>query len=160
MNDYPYSVLMKDERAYEIMQLRDQYDNTFTDLAKEYGLSAARVVQLYNRIKLKQVRLYIHHIAVVSGCENTLQMRDVYNAAFECYRDMAYVCAYLEKEYAGILTPYRAGEPGMPKRFLDTIPPFRKTLSKKAIDRVIEMREAEKASYRRIAEELHITAVY
>ena len=31
LKDIPYSVLKKNRRAYEIMLLRDQYENTFTD---------------------------------------------------------------------------------------------------------------------------------
>lgn len=67
MKDIPYSILKQDERAYEIMLLRDQYGNTFTDIARECEISVARVVQIYNKIKIKQIRLYINHIAVVFG---------------------------------------------------------------------------------------------
>lgn len=153
----PYSVLKRDERAYEIMLLRDQYDNTFTDISKEFEISAVRVIQLYNKLKVKQIRLYINQIAVVLGHENTSQVRKVYDDVTECYQDRRYSCAYLEKKYKDILTDYRNGEPGMPAWFVRSIPPFRLELSKKTIARVIEMREVEKVSFVKIAKELRMT---
>lgn len=36
------------------MLLRDQYGNTFTDIAKEYEISVTRVREIYNRTKIKQ----------------------------------------------------------------------------------------------------------
>lgn len=157
LKDIPYSLLKQDERAYEIMLLRDQYANTFSDIAKDYEISVARVVQVYNRLKVKQVRLYINHIAVVLGYESTSQIRGIYHAAYDCYQERSYACAYLEKKYSDILTEYRDGEPGMPAQFVRSMPPFKPQLSKKAIARVIEMRESERASFVSIAKELHIT---
>ena len=56
LKDIPYSILKKDGRAYEIMLLRDQYDNTFTDIAAEFELSVTRVTQIYFRLKVRQIR--------------------------------------------------------------------------------------------------------
>ena len=67
MKDIPYSELKKDKRAYDILMLRDQHNNTFTDMAKEYEISAIRVRQIYIKIKMKQMRLYIRHISIVLG---------------------------------------------------------------------------------------------
>lgn len=153
----PYSVLKQDERAYKIMLLRDQYDNTFTDIAKEYGISVVRVKQIYNKTKMKQTRLYITYISIVLGHENISQIRKVYDEAYECYQDWTYACAYLEKKYKDILVEYRSGEPGMPAQFIKSIPPFKPKVSKKTIARVVEMREAEKASFIAIGKELHMT---
>lgn len=153
----PYSTLKQDERAYEILLLRDQHDNTFTDIAKEYGITVARVSQIYSRIKVKQIRLYIHHIAAVLGHEDTSQVKKVYDKASECYQDRTFACAYLEKKYKAILDEYRAGEPGMPSQFVRGMPPFRPKLSQKTIARVIEMREVQKASYETISNELFLT---
>ena len=149
--------MMQDKRAYEIMLLRDQYGNTFADIAKDYEISVARVVQIYNKLKIKQIRLYINHIAVVLGFEGTSQVRKVFNDAYECYQELPYACAYLEKKYKDILSEYRAGEPGVPTHFIKNMPPFRPKPSKKAIARVIEMREVEKASFVTIAKELRMT---
>lgn len=157
LKDIPYSLLKQDGRAYEIMLLRDQYDNTFTDIAKEFGISPARAVQIYNKIKRKQRGLYINHILFVLGHENTAQIRKIFDDVFECYQDKAYAYAYLEKKYSGVLTEYRGGEPGMPTRFLIDMPPFKPQLSQEAIARVIEMRESEKASFVAIAKELDMT---
>lgn len=57
LKDIPYSELKEDRRAYDIMILRDQYNNTFADIAKEYGISLVRARELYSRIKVKQIRL-------------------------------------------------------------------------------------------------------
>lgn len=157
MKDIPYNTLMQNKRAYEIMLLRDQFDNTFTEIAKEYEISAQRVKQIYHNIKLKQIQLYINHISLALGHENVTQVKNVYDNAYECYHEWTYACAYLEKKYKGILNEYRNGEPGMPKQFLKSMPPFKSKLSKKIISRVIEMREDEKASYLTIGKELHMT---
>ena len=157
MKDIPYSILKQDERAYEIMLLRDQHGNTFTDIAKECERSVARVVQVYNKLKIKQIRLYINHIAVVLGYSGTSQVRKIYDDACECYQDLSYAGAYLEKKYKDILTEYRDGEPGMPTQFIRSMPPFKPKLSEKTVARVVEMREAEKASFAAVAKELRMT---
>lgn len=35
MKDIPYSVLKEDKQGFEILMLRDQNNNTFTDIAKK-----------------------------------------------------------------------------------------------------------------------------
>ena len=157
MEDCPYSVLKDEGRSYELMLLRDQHGNTYSDLAREYGLSPTRVSELYYRIKRRQIKLYITHISVALGNENTSQVWKVCHDAFQSYQDWTDTCAYLEKRYRAILTEYRAGEPGMPDQFLKAIPPLRPKLSKKTIARIIELREAKNASFVAIAEELRIT---
>lgn len=157
LKDIPYSVLKQDRRSYEIMLLRDHHGNTFTDIAKEYEISVVRVVQLYHKLKIKQARLYINHIAFSLGLESTSQIREVYSTAYECYQERSYACAYLEKKYRNILTAYRDGEPGMPMQFIKNMPPFKPQLSKKTIARVVEMRETEKASFVAIGKEMRLT---
>jgi len=157
LKDIPYNLLKKDERAYEIMLLRDQHDNTFKDIAKEYEISIARVIEIYRRTKVHQIRLYINHISIMLDHENTSQIGKVFNDANECYWDRTYAAAYLEKKYADILNEYRAGEPGMPMHFIKNMPPYKSKLSRKAINRVIEMREKEKASFKKIGNALRIT---
>lgn len=144
LKDTPYDVLKQDERAYEIMLLRDQYGNTFTDIATEFRISVTRVSQIYKTLKIKQIRLYINHVSVTLGYESISQVRKVYEEARECYQEHSFACAYLEKKYNDILTPYRDGEPGMPIHFIKSMPPFKPKLSKKAINRIVEMREVEK----------------
>ena len=157
LTDTSYSNLKENKRAYEILLLREQYDNTFAYIAKEYEISVTRVVQIYHKLKRKQILLYINHITVALGYESSSQVRKVFNVANECYQDWVYACAYLEKKYTDILTEYRAGEPGMPMQFIKNIPPLKPHLSKKMIARVIEMRETEKASFVTIAKELRMT---
>lgn len=157
LKEIPYSELKKDKRAYDIMILRDQYNNTFTDIAKDYEISFIRVRQIYSKIKIKQIRLYIRHISIALGHENTAEVRKVFEAANECYQDFTYACAYLEKKYKNILDEYRAGEPGMPKEFIQNLPPLKRKLNKNAISRIIEMREIEKATYAVIGKEMRIT---
>ena len=127
LKDIPYSCLKQDGRAYKIMLLRNQHGNTFTDIAKECEISITRAAQIYNKQK-KQVQLYINHIAVTLGYENIVAVRNVYNAAHECYQNCTYACAYLEKEYKTILIEYRDGEPGMPAQFIKRMPPFKAKL--------------------------------
>ena len=157
LKDIPYRVLKEDRRAYEIMLLRDQYNNTFTDIAAEFELSVTRVTQIYFQMKVRQIRLYIHHVSIALGYDSTSQIIKVFNEAEDCYQDHTYACAYLEKKYKDILTEYRDGEPGMPAQFVKGMPPFKPKLSKKMIARVVEMREAEKASFITIGKKLRIT---
>lgn len=107
-NQYPYSLLKRDERGYTILLLRDQQGLAFTAIAKELGLSPSRVAQKYNQMKVKQKNLYIRQIAAEQMCENTSQMKKVFRDAYECYQSTPYVCAYLEKMYPDILREYRA----------------------------------------------------
>lgn len=157
LKDIPYSVLKQKERGYEIMLLRDQHGNTFTDIAKEFEISVTRVKQLYDNLKRKQIRLYINHIAAALGYESCSQIQKVYDNAYECYQDWTYACAYLEKKYKDILMEYRHGEPGMPAQFIRNMPPFKPKLSKKTVARVIELRDIEKASFAAIAKEFRMT---
>ena len=152
MIDIPYSELTKDDIAYEVMLLRDLYDNTYSDIAKEHGVSNTAVVNVYSRIKIKQLRLYARHLAIVHGHENT----DAFsiNAVYDCYWDFRYVAAYFEKEYGDILTEYRAGEPGMPEQFIATLPPLINELSAEDIDRLIRLREDDKKTFPAIGKEL------
>jgi len=155
LTNIPYSVLKENERAYEVMLLRDLYGNTYTDIAKEYGVRLTRIIQLYHKSKIKQLRLYTRHLAIVYGHENTTAFS--INAIHDCYWDFKYVAAYFEKEYGDILTEYRAGEPGMPEQFIATLPPFIEALSAKTIDRLIQMREVEKKTYPAIGKDLLLT---
>ena len=157
LKDIPYDVIKQDKRAYEIMLIRDQHGSSFAKIAKEFDISASRVIHLYYKVKLKQIHLYINHIAAVAEGEDFSQMKNLYHSAYECYQDWTYACAYLEKKYQDILTAYRDGEPGMPAQFIKNLPPYKSKLSKKTVDRIIELRDKEKASFAAIAKELHLT---
>lgn len=139
------------------MLLRDQYGITFADIGKEFSIPSAKVSYLYNRLKIKQINLYINHIAFKLGHETPCQMRKFYIDVYDCYKDRQYACAYLEKEYKDILTEYRDGEPGMPAKFIKRMPQFKEKLSERTVSRIIKMREAEKASFVLIAKKLRIT---
>lgn len=153
----PYSILKQDKRAYEIMLLCDLYGNTYSAVAGEYSMSVSGITRIYRLLKRKQAMLYISCISAALGHENTLQIEAEYNDAYDCYQDLSYACGYFEKKYKDILAAYRCGEPGMPPQFLKSLPPFRRKLSKKTIARIVEMREAEKASFIEIGKKLHIT---
>ena len=157
LKDIPYDVIKQDRRAYEIMLIRDQYGSSFAKIAKDFAISASRVIHLYYKVKLKQIHLYINHIAAVAEGEDFSQMKNLYHSAYECYQDWTYACAYLEKKYQDILTEYRNGEPGMPAQFIKNLPPYKSKLSKKTVDRVIELRDEKKASFAAIAKELRLT---
>lgn len=156
-NDIPYSTLQKDRQGYEILLLRDRHSRSFSAIARELGISAARARQQYSKIKVRQVRLYLRHISIALGHENTTQMRKIFFAAMECYQNYACACGYLEKKYGDILEKYRGEEPGMAEDFLNRIPPFKDSLSIKEISRLVAMREESKATFRAIGRELEIT---
>lgn len=157
LKDIPYSELKKDKRAYQIMLLRDQYGNTFSDIASVYEISVNRAREIYRKLKFKQVQLYTNHIAFALGHTDTVQMRQEMSLANRFYWDKVYVCAFLEKTYPDILTKYRNGEPGMPEQFLKALPPLRKRLTSKQITLIVEMRETGRVSFPKIAKALRIT---
>lgn len=157
LKDIPYDVLKNEKRAYEIMLLYDRSGSSFIDIAKKFNLSPARARQIYRWLKIKQIRLCINHISIALGHDNLSQVNKVYEQAYECYQSRQYACAYLEKKYKSILTQYRCGEPGMPQRFIKSMPPLKRQLTKAEIERMIETREAENASFAEIAKELRIT---
>lgn len=155
LTDMPYSVLKENERAYEVMIMRDQNNNSYSDMAKKFELSSNRVLQIYYRTKMKQVKLYARYLAIVNRHESN----DVFttNALYECYWDFKYVAAYYEKEYRDILTEYRAGEPGMPEKFIAMLPPYIKEISVETTNRAVHLREVEKKTYMAIGKELLLT---
>ena len=157
LKDIPYNELKKDKRAYEIMLLRDQYGNTFSDIASVYEISVNRAREIYRKLKFKQVQLYTNQIAFALGHPDTVQIMQEVSLANRFYWDKVYVCAYLEKTYPDILTEYRNGEPGMPEQFLKALPPLRKRLTPKEITLIVEMRETGRVSFSKIAKVLHIT---
>lgn len=158
IRDIPYYRLKFDyERAYGFMLLREQHGFTFSYIARDYDISSERVMQMYHRVKNKQIQLYINRIAFVLGHNDKSQIQKEFDEAYKCYRSRAYACAYLEREYSDILTEYRQGEPGMPELFIKSIPPFRPKLSKKTFERIIEMKDKENASFSEIAKELNIS---
>lgn len=157
LEDTPYNVLKQKEHAYEIMLLHDLQSIPFADIAKKFKISAAAAKDTYNRLKVKQIYLYINHIALVLGHKNILKIQKIYDNAYDYYQDRKYACAYLEKKYKDILTKYRNGEPGMPEKFIRNMPPFKPNLSKETIAKVIKLRETKKASFSAIANELNIT---
>lgn len=157
LKDIPYTELTQKKMPYEIMLLYDQLENTYSDIARKYGLTYSGVIQIYNRIKIKQAKLYINHIAVVMGHKDTSKIKKIYYTAWECYKTQMHACAYLEKIYGDILSEYRAGEPGTSKQLIKSLPPLKQNLSNKTIARLIEMRESQKLSFKIIAKKLNIT---
>ena len=157
MKDIPYSTLQEDERAYQILQLHDQKGCSFAEIAARYGLSASRIRAIYSRIKHKQAYLYIRQIAFSLGHPNTEAVQKIFHDAEKSYQDISYACAYLEKKYGEILTEYRKGEPGTRGEVICNLPAFRPKLPAKTVERVVAMREREKATFRAIARELRIT---
>lgn len=157
MKDYPYSILTQERRSYQIMLLRDQEGKPFSWIARNFGISSPRARQIYYRIKIKQIRLYLNHLAIALGHENTRKIREVIDKAYDSYQSWEYACAYLEKEYPEILNAYRDGEPGTPLEIIQSIPPLKPKLGKKTVSRLIELREVEKLPYPEIAKRLRIT---
>lgn len=145
LTDIPYSTLKENKRAYEIMLLRDRYDYSYTDIAKEFGISISRVIKIYHRAKIKQLRLYARHLAIASGHEDTSAFN--YIQLSECYGDLKYVSAYFEKEYTEILKEYRAGEPGHSTEFLAELLPPILEMSDNMTLQVVGLRDNEKKTF-------------
>ena len=151
----PYRKLKKDELAYQIMLLRDQQNLSFADIAQRYDISSARAIYKYKTIKIEQTRLYLNHIALHFGYETNEKIRNIYENALDFYCDYTYACAFLEKRYTSLLCAYRKGEPGMPRAFLCSMPPYRQ-FTEYDIWSIIDMREADE-TFIKIASEVNIT---
>lgn len=157
MIDIPYSTLQENKTGYQILLLREQQNQSFTAIASQLGISPARVRQQYTKMKVRQVRLYIRHIAIALGHDNTAQVRNVFSTAMDCYQNYPYACGYLDKTYGEILEAYRAGEPGTPQEMLEGLPPCPVKLGEEEISCIVTMREEGNASFRAIGREFHIT---
>lgn len=157
MKDIPYSQLKQNQRAYAIMLLRDQQGQTFREIADTFGISLSMASKTYRNTKVKQIHLYIGHITAVLGLEDDSAVKKVFYDAMDCYHNCSCVCAYLEKNYADILTPYRSGEPGMPADVIQNLPPLKTHLNRKTVARIVAMREDGKASFAEIGQKLHLT---
>lgn len=157
LNDIPYKNIINNGRKYNVWVLRDVYDNTFSDIAKKYGVSVGTIVDNYNKILWLKVKYYVNHLSIVHGYENTAHFSKIWRSAYECYASAKYVVAYFEKEYADILSEYRNGEPGMPERILRNLPPFRNEFSKHTISSVIRLRETNGMTYAAIGKRLRMT---
>lgn len=157
LEDIPYSSLKEDTQSYEILLLRDVHTWSFSAIARQLGISSAQVTQRYNKIKVRQAHLYIRHIAIALGHQDTSQVREVFFSAMECYQNYAYACGYLEKTYPEMLQTYRAGEPGVPGEILEGLPPCPVYLGKEEVARIVTMREEGKATFRSIGRALGIT---
>ena len=79
MKDIPYNVIKQNKKAYQIMLFRDQQNRTFSDVANEYQISQTGALPAYTQIKISQIRLYINHIAFVSGLNNISQVWEAFD---------------------------------------------------------------------------------
>ena len=50
LNDIPYKKLLGKGRKYDVWMLRDVYNNTFADIAREYRVSVSTIVSDYEKI--------------------------------------------------------------------------------------------------------------
>lgn len=157
LSDIPYKNIMDNGRKYDVWVLRDVYDNTFADIAREYGVSVGTVISNYEKILFLKMKYYVNHLSIVYGYENTVHFREIWRSALDCYCGRNYVVAYFEKEYADILSEYRNGEPSMPERILRTLPPLRNKFSRRTISSIIRLRETEGLTYAAIGKRLRIT---
>lgn len=157
LKEKPYCNLKTNQRAYEIMLLRDIYNNSFTEIAKKYGISSSCVREKYIKIKTKKIVYYINHLSIIFGYQDWKVFRNFYEAAEECYAESRSVIAYFEKTYGEILEKYRAGEPGMPEEFIKALPPFQTKWDDKIILHIIDLHGKEKKTFIEIGTQLKMT---
>lgn len=103
LKDIPYDTLKQNSRDYEILTLHDHCNKPFSEIALKFELSRLRAVQIYRKMKLRQIYLYTNHLSVVSGHADATQFQKLSTSVLDCYRDYAHVAAYLEKEYNNLL---------------------------------------------------------
>lgn len=157
LNDIPYKNIMDKGRNYDVWVLRDVYENTFADIAKEYDISVAAVINNYEKALCLKTKYYVNHLSIVYGYENTEHFKEIWRNAFHCYCGEKYTAAYFEKEYADILEEYRNGGPGMPERILKALPPLRNSFSTRTISSIIRLRETDGLTYAAIGKRLRLT---
>ncbi len=156
LKDIPYKALMENKEAYDIMLLRDQ-GRAYRAIVETSGLSVPRVRQIYQRLKSQQLRLYTNHLSIALGYDDTSYIEELVTSIRRCYQNQIYTCGYIEHKYNDILSKYRMGEPGVPEHVIESIPPFKPTLSEQEIGQIVKMRDNENTSFIKIGKELSIT---
>ena len=157
LTDIPYKNIIGKGRNYDVWVLRDVYENTFVDIAKEYNVSVGTIISNYEKALYLKTKYYVNHLSIVYGYENTAHFREIWRNALDCYCGRKYIVAYFEKEYADILEEYRNGEPGMPERILKALPPLRNNFSPRTIFSIIRLRETDGLTYAAIGKRLRMT---
>lgn len=157
LSDIPCKNIMDNGRKYDVWVLRDVYDNTFPDIAREYGVSVGTIRSNYDKILWLKISYYVNHLSIVHGYENSAYFRKIWRSAYECYTSERYVVAYFEKEYADILREYRNGEPGMPEQLLRDLPPLRNGFTKQTVSSIVRLRETNGMTYAAIGKRLRMT---
>ncbi len=155
--DIPYKEIMDNGRKYDVWLLRDIYENTFTDIAKEYSVTVSCIIGDYKKLLLLKLQYYVNHLSIVHGYGDTKYFETIWHDALECYLDRKCVVAYFEKEYSDILTEYRNGEPGMPEQFLQALPPLRTEFSKRTVSSIVRLRDINEMSFAAIGKRLRMT---
>ena len=157
LSDSPYTKVTDNGRRYDVWVLHDVYNNTFADIANNYGISMSTVVSDYYKILSLKMKCYVHHLSIMHGYQDITHFRKLWVSAYDCYRSLKYVVAYFEKEYHDILSEYRNGMPGMLEQILQDLPPLRNEFSKRPISSVIRLRETDGMTYAAIGKKLCMT---
>lgn len=127
--DIPYKNIVDNGRKYDVWVLRDVYDYSFADIAREYGVSVSTIICNYEKILFLKMKYYVNHLSIVYGYENTVHFTGIWRSALDCYFGRNYVVAYFEKEYADILSEYRNGEPECRNGFCGRYPQYERSLA-------------------------------
>ena len=112
---------------------------------------------LQKKINFRKLILEIIKIEIVILPDKNENVIKVFSTAIYFYQNYPYTCGYLDKTYGEILESYRAGEPGTPQEMLEKLLPCPVKLGEEEISCIVTMREEEKASFRAIGREFHIT---
>lgn len=153
----PYSSLKQPAKDYEIMLLRDVYENSFCKIAKKSEISLDKVIEIYESMIERKLRLYICHLSLVQGHSDDTFFVNLAQEAYNCYSSRPLAIAYFEKRYKNILREYRAGEPGMSPKILNDLPPLKKKWNKQTISLIVKLKEEEKKNYIQIGKQLKMT---
>lgn len=111
------------EREYAVLLLRDQHRKTYREIGDKLKISASRVMQIYQKAKLRQIMLYLQAIGKDEGNERR-KLNSLALSLSQKYGSRVYAAAYLEKEYEDILTEFRDGEPSSSHECVDLNPDY------------------------------------
>lgn len=149
-----FQELMKvDSLQYQILEMRMKYNMSYHEIAKKLNKSHILIRKQYRMICACIFKSYSQYLQELGVLKDTTYLMDF-------YKSYPHAIAYLENNYADILSSYRSGTPSL---FSDTIVnlPVYRILSKDQMatleNRIIHAREKEKKSFISIGNEYNIT---
>lgn len=141
------------KKNYEVLKMREGKGMLFREIAERLHISVGSARERYQRIKLKQISLYVDYIEEVTGEPG---WPEKIKKLLTFYYDLVQVAAYLESKYKEILDEFRAGEPSTTVDFL----PYREISREQQRcleNQIVKAKDTDKKTFNKIGEAFGLT---